>query len=138
MQLPNSVSGGAIKTDVMLSKSRVIAFVTLNKLEVITGSEMPIGITGITSFEEYGRRAAFSIFPNPLKSNYTCANFYYAPLGEERKIQIFNVTGKEVAKITIPPGSTMQQINLQQLSGGFYLAKMYNETNCAIVKFVIE
>lgn len=68
--------------------------------------------------QEINHNFNFNIFPNPSNGNFNIS--YLLPQNKEGKLQIFDVTGKCIYKINLPMWSTLQQIELKNISDGIY------------------
>jgi len=59
------------------------------------------------------------IAPNPIEENVLHVT-YKLPQNRSGTLKVFDITGKEVFKNTLPAWSTLQNINLPMLSDGMY------------------
>jgi hypothetical protein len=82
-----------------------------------TTSSCPCLITGINNLSQTEFR--FRIFPNPILDNFLNIG-YLLPQNKCGLFQIYNVTGEEVFKYTLPPWSNEQRFRLPNLSDGIY------------------
>jgi hypothetical protein len=103
------------------------------------GIEIPIcasvGIQSLISNERF----PISIFPNLTHSN-SLLTFTYPSTSAKKEIIIYSIYGKEIARYALPQWSSMQTVNLPEMAGGVYVAKMVSDGGEPVgnVKFVIE
>jgi hypothetical protein len=127
-QLPLTVSGGAIKTNVLLSKLRLIGFVTETQQEVLSANKGPITIvnstpTGLSSYdpsEEY----SVNLYPNPTTGNATVAMLLSKQ--ETVSVKVINMLGAEVYSYKSEMDKGFQGVNIDgsNLPTGIYFVKV--------------
>ena len=87
-----------------------------------TTSSCPCLTTGIEEPENHDFK--FSVSPNPNNGNFKIS--YLLPQNEKGKLEIYDVNGRKVYEMNLPPWSTMQSISLPvSVGSGVY--------NCVIV-----
>lgn len=127
-QLPLTVSGGAIQTNVLLSKLKLIGFVTETQQEIVTGNSGPITIVNSlpTGVQKYDASEEFSanVFPNPTSDNATLA--LLISKDEKVTIKIYNMLGAEVYTNTsnLEKGIHNVDLNISDLKSGLYFVKV--------------
>lgn len=73
----------------------------------------------LTSISEIEHDIKFKIFPNP--SNGVFKILYLLPQNEKGKLEVFDVNGRRVFEMNLPPWSTMQEVTLPSwISSGVY------------------
>lgn len=83
------------------------------------GCDTTGGCPCYVGIEEPGKHDfKFSISPNPNNGNLKI--IYLLPQNKEGKLEIFDVTGKCIYMLRLPMWSTLQQINLPDVSNGIY------------------
>jgi len=82
----------------------------------ICDSIPPIGI-----YEQNNHDFHFSVTPNPITNGYIKV-IYLLPQNKSGVLEVFDVNGRMVFKMPLPPWSTLQQITLPKLSEGIYNA----------------
>lgn len=129
-QLPLSVTAPAYKTDVLLSKLRLVGYVTETNQEVITGNTGPITITkqvvapnGIQKYagtEEYSA----TIYPNPTSGNATLA--ILISKSEKVTVKMYNMLGAEVNNYAsdLDKGIHSIELNNSNLGSGIYFVRI--------------
>ena len=83
------------------------------------------------------KEAGFLVTPNPT-SGEIAVQFYPHPTGL-RSIQIYNISGQEVARITLPDGEVSTNIfnfNLQNYAAGMYIVKAVFDNKTLTKKIV--
>jgi hypothetical protein len=68
--------------------------------------------------DEYNHDFNFSIAPNPNTGNFKVS--YMLPQNQKGKLEIFDINGRRLYEMNLPPWSTMQHLFLPQLSNGVY------------------
>lgn len=127
-QYPLTVSGGAIKTNVLLSKLHLVAFVTESQQEIISANTGPLTIvssfpTGVKKYdasEEY----SVNIFPNPATDKATLALLISKQ--ENVTVTMFNMLGSEVYSnaLELEKGIHNIDLNVANLQNGIYFVKV--------------
>lgn len=127
-QYPLTVSGGAIKTNVLLSKLKLIGFVTETQQEVISGNTGPITIvnalpTGVTKYDASEEYSA-NIFPNPATDKASLA--LLISKHENVTVKMFNMLGAEVYTNSseLEKGIHSIDLNISDLQSGIYFVKV--------------
>lgn len=137
-QLPATVSGGAIKTNVLLSKLRVVAFVTETQQEIVSGNSGPITIGTSTGMYDVSQEYDFSVYPNPSAGSSTIA----LALNKEEnvKVKVYNLIGTEVYSYesTMTSGPHYLQLDGSGLSGGLYFIKVFVGDQVQTEKLILE
>jgi hypothetical protein len=82
----------------------------------ICDSIPPVGI-----YEQNNHDFHFSVSPNPVMDGYLHI-VYLLPQNKAGVFEVFDMTGRKVFKIPLPPWSTLQQITLPKLMTGIYNA----------------
>ena len=73
----------------------------------------------ITSIDEtQGHNFKFSVSPNPTNGQIKVV--YLLPQNKSGKLEVFDITGRRVYSITLPPWSTLQMADLSHLQNGLY------------------
>ena len=127
-QLPLTVSGGAIKTNVLLSKLKLIGFVTETQQEIISGNSGPITIVSSlpTGVQKYDASEEFSanVFPNPTSDNATLA--LLISKNEKVTVKMYNMLGAEVYSNTneLEKGIHSIDLNISNLQNGIYFVNI--------------
>ncbi len=80
-------------------------------------------ITGINEVHEHDFR--FSVSPNPTSGQINVV--YLLPQNKNGKLEVFDVTGRKVHAITLPPWSTLQMVDLSFLGDGIYNVTISSE-----------
>jgi hypothetical protein len=76
----------------------------------------PCLVTGMD--ETQGHDFKFSVSPNPTTGQVKVV--YLLPQNEKGKLEVFDITGRRVHAMTLPPWSTLQILDLSFLPGGVY------------------
>jgi hypothetical protein len=76
----------------------------------------PCLTTGIGEVQEHDFK--FSVSPNP--TNGPLKVIYLLPQNTSGKLEIFDINGRRVYEMRLPPWSTLQQIDVSFLGGGIY------------------
>jgi len=127
-QYPLTVTGGAIKSNVLLSKLKLVAFVTETQQEIISGNSGPITIvsslpTGVTKYDASEEFSA-NVFPNPTSDKATLA--LLISKNEKVAVKMFNMLGAEVYNYSadLDKGIHSIDLNTSNLTTGFYFVKV--------------
>ncbi|MBL7910203.1 MAG: Omp28-related outer membrane protein [Bacteroidia bacterium] len=127
-QYPLTVTGGAIKSNVLLSKLKLVAFVTETQQEIISGNSGPITIvnnfpTGVTKYDASEEFSA-NVFPNPTSDKATLA--LLISKNEKVAVKMFNMLGSEVYNYSadLDKGIHNIDLNTSNLTTGFYFVKV--------------
>jgi hypothetical protein len=84
---------------------------------IVNGSLQVIDQT--TSISDFTSNV--TVYPNPAKDH------IYVNVSEDSKVRIFDINGRLVLDTTVNGGQKL--INVQNLTNGFYMLKVYNNTN---------
>jgi DNA-binding beta-propeller fold protein YncE len=76
----------------------------------------PCLTTGID--EAHGHDFKFSVSPNPTSGQLKI--MYLLPQNKSGKLELFDINGRRVYEMNLPPWSTLQQLDVSFLSGGVY------------------
>ena len=76
----------------------------------------PCLITG--SDEAQGHDFKFSVSPNPSQGSVKIV--YMLPQNKSGKLEVFDITGRMVYSMSLPPWSTLQMVDLSHLQNGLY------------------
>ncbi|MEY3311774.1 MAG: hypothetical protein RL348_1107 [Bacteroidota bacterium] len=76
----------------------------------------PCFITGID--ETQGHNFKFSVSPNPTTGSVKMV--YMLPQNKSGKMEAFDITGRMVYSMSLPPWSTLQMVDLSHLQNGLY------------------
>ncbi|MEI8136057.1 MAG: Omp28-related outer membrane protein [Bacteroidota bacterium] len=129
-QMPVSVTAPAYNTDVLLSKLRLIGFVTEGQQEIITGNTGPIVITkpapipdGIIKYSGLDEYSA-NLYPNPTSGNTTLA--LLISKSEKVTVKMYNMLGAEVNNYSSDLEKGMHAIELDnsKLESGVYFVRI--------------
>ncbi|MDO9000112.1 MAG: Omp28-related outer membrane protein [Bacteroidota bacterium] len=127
-QYPLTVSGGAIKTNVLLSKLKLVAFVTETQQNIISGNSGPITIvngfpTGVTKYDASEEFSA-NLFPNPTSDKATLA--LLISKNEKVAVKMFNILGAEVFNYSaeLEKGIHSIELDASNLTTGIYFVKI--------------
>ncbi|MBL7928411.1 MAG: T9SS type A sorting domain-containing protein [Bacteroidia bacterium] len=78
-------------------------------------------------------RISISVYPNPAASQLT---LQYSPPKTTGLATVYNVLGEAVQQLTLPPGTTRQQVNITHLPAGLYLIKVETDGKSGVKRFV--
>lgn len=127
-QYPLTVTGGAVKSNVLLSKLRLVGFVTETQQEVVTGCTGPITIvsgvpTGVTKYDA-SEEFSTKVFPNPASDKATLA--LLISKNEKVAVKMFNMLGAEVynSSSELEKGIHYIDIDASNLVSGMYFVKV--------------
>lgn len=122
-QLPLSVSGGALKSDVLLHRLHLVAFVTEGQQYVVTGGTGPIIFNWPSDVPDFSAEHAMDVFPNPFNNQATFA--LNLSQQENVNIKVYNIAGAEVYSYNERLNAGSHQINFDgsNLSEGMYIVK---------------
>ncbi len=137
-QLPLTVSGTTIKTDVLLQKCRVIAFVTESHQEIASGNSGPVVVgnfTGINSIADMNKN--LSVYPNPTNGLFTTTFTSSTP--GLYTIKVVNVLGQAVYEETLTNfiGTYSREMNIASFGKGIYLVVVSVADKKEVQKFVV-
>lgn len=121
---PASVSGGAIQTDVLLNKLRVVAFVTETQQEIVSGNSGPITLGTTTGIVDPTEEFAVSIYPNPT---YSTTNVSLLIQKQENvTVQVYNMLGAQVFAYNenMDAGYQNIQFDASTFEAGLYFVKI--------------
>ncbi|MBK7966249.1 MAG: T9SS type A sorting domain-containing protein [Bacteroidetes bacterium] len=90
----------------------------------------------ITSIAEIKHDFLFSISPNPTSDEYIKL-VYLLPQNKAGVFEVYNMTGQLVYKMNLPPWSTLQFVQLPELSNGVYTCVVKSGYDRAAKKLVI-
>ena len=90
----------------------------------------------ITSVAEIKHNFKFSISPNPT-SDGTIKLVYLLPQNKNGVFEVYNMTGQLVYKMNLPPWSTLQFVQLPELSNGVYTCVIKSGYERAAKKLVV-
>jgi hypothetical protein len=146
-QLPLSVAGTAIKTSVLLSKLRLVGFVTESQQEVLSANKGPLTIgtvltattsTTTTSVYEYADEFSVTVFPNPSNGKSTVALL----LGREDNVtvKLINMLGAEEFsyEARLEKGIHSVDINGSKLSAGIYFVQVVVGNKTTVEKLIVR
>jgi hypothetical protein len=141
-QLPLAPQMDAIKTDVLLSKLRLVGFVTETQQEILSANSGPLSITnnGPTGITAYDPSTEFSVslFPNPANDKLTLGMM----LGKQENvsIKIINALGAQVYSHTtdLNRGMHASGINVSQFTSGIYFVKVTAGEHSRTEKLIIS
>ena len=74
---------------------------------------------GVNEYD--GHDFHFSLSPNPITAGYMKI-VYLLPQNKSGLLEVFDINGRVVYKMPLPPWSTLQQVKLPQLANGIYNA----------------
>ncbi len=127
-QYPLTVSGGAIKTNVLLSKLHLVGFVTETQQEIVSAntgpltivSSLPTGVKKYDASEEYSA----NIYPNPAADKATLA--LLISKHENVTVKMYNMLGAEVFTNSsgLEKGIHSIDLNISELQSGVYFVKV--------------
>jgi hypothetical protein len=127
-QYPLTVSGGAIKTNVLLSKLKLVAFVTETQQNIVSGCTGPITIvsgmpTGVQKYDPSEEYSA-TVFPNPAADKATLALLISKQ--ENVVVKMYNMLGAEVYTTSsdLEKGIHSIDLNISDLQSGVYFVKV--------------
>lgn len=122
-QLPLTVSGGALKSDVVLTKLKLIAFVTEGNQFVVPANTGPITINWPAGVADLSEEHALQVFPNPFNNNATFG--LNLSQKENVNIKVYNIAGAEVFTYNESLNPGLHQINFDgsNLQEGMYIVK---------------
>lgn len=125
---PLTVSGGAVKSAVLLSKLKLVAFVTETQQEIISGNTGPITIinalpTGVTKYDASEEFSA-NVFPNPASDKATLA--LMVNKHEKVSVKMFNMLGAEVYNFASEFDKGIHYVDLDAsgLTSGMYFVNV--------------
>ncbi|NNC85313.1 MAG: T9SS type A sorting domain-containing protein, partial [Bacteroidia bacterium] len=98
----------------------------------VTGSICDSLTTGINELEH---NFNFSIAPNPSAGTFKL--MYLLPQNKSGTLRVYDVTGREVYSMRLPPWSTMQNLNLSTLPNGIYHTTITSDIYRVSKKIVI-
>ena len=78
----------------------------------------------------------FKIYPNPVTNNILNIG-YQLPYNKSGTFKIYDVTGKVVFKYTLPQWSTLQKLNIKNISAGIYFCTITSNGYTVTKKLVI-
>jgi len=84
-------------------------------LGALTGSPCYTLGVGMNEIEHDFR---FSVSPNPNNGQFSI--MYLLPQNQKGKLEIFDINGRRIYEMNLPPWSTMQYLSLPQLTNGVY------------------
>lgn len=87
---------------------------TLGCPRLITGSE-----------EAHGHDFKFSVSPNPSSGQIKVV--YFLPQNKIGKLEVFDITGRNVYSMPLPPWSTLQLLDMSFLGDGIYNVNISSE-----------
>jgi thiol-disulfide isomerase/thioredoxin len=120
-QLPATVPSGAIKTNVLLSKLRAIAFVTETKQEVVSGALGTISLSTTTGIDAVSLNGKISISPS-LVTDYAIVGLRNTN-ATDVSLNIFDINGKQVYShntTKLSAGQNEITIDTRSFSAGIY------------------
>jgi hypothetical protein len=127
-QYPLTVSGGAIKTSVLLSKLHLVAFVTETQQDIISANTGPLSIissapNGVKKYDASEEYSA-NVFPNPASDKATLA--LLISKHENVTVKMFNMLGSEVYTNVseLEKGIHNIDLNVSDLQSGIYFVKV--------------
>ncbi len=82
------------------------------------------------------RKISISVYPNPVENQ--SFSISYPVTSSTSTLEIYNVDGKKVAIYSLPQWSSFQRIELPELSGGIYVARIQNDEYSSDVKFIVQ
>jgi hypothetical protein len=93
----------------------------------------PCLITGIEDAQ--GHDFKFSISPNPSYGSVKI--IYMLPQNKSGKLEVFDMTGRKVYSMSLPPWSTLQMVDLSFLESGIYSVMITSEHSRVTEKVVL-
>jgi len=137
-QMPLTVSGGAIKTNITLQKCRVIAFVTETHQEIVSGNSGPLEIgdsTGISNISQI--RNGLSVYPNPNHGLFTST--FTSSTRKNYNVKVLNVLGQAVYEETLNNfiGTYSREMNLSTFGKGIYLVVISDGDKKEVQKLIV-
>lgn len=102
--------------------------------KTVFSKELVYAAPTATAIEEQGSVTAFSIYPNPAKTNVNI--LFDADAQHQTKIAIYNIVGKEVynESLTVNNGLTAVNIDVKDFHQGIYLVKIQNGNKTQTLK----
>ena len=103
---------------------------TNNPMGAIVNGTLQVIDQTITGISDYISNT--TVYPNPAKDH------IYVNVTEDSKVRIFDINGRLVIETTVNAGQKV--INVQNLTNGVYMVKVYNNTNRepSISKVIIQ
>jgi len=141
-QLPLTVTNGAIKTDVLLSKLKIIGFVTETQQEVLSANKGPITIVSSspTGIEKYDAKDEYSatLFPNPTADKSTLA--LLLSKNGNVSVKVYNLLGSQVYSYQNDLEKGMHAINIdcRNYESGVYFVQITIDGKVRTEKLVIS
>lgn len=83
-------------------------------------------VRNITSLGENELTNKFSIYPNPAESN-TTINFDEALNYNQQNIEVYNIIGERVQKLTLANGTRQVELDTEELTSGIYFVNVIVE-----------
>lgn len=77
-----------------------------------------------------------TVFPNPNHGEFTV--YYTLPKNEAGLLILYDINGKQVWRMNLPPWSTLQRLNLPQIASGLYALQLYSGNYSVNKKIIIE
>jgi hypothetical protein len=138
-QMPLTITGTAIKTDILLQKCRVIAFVTESHQEIVSGNSGPVIVgdfTGVSSIA--GINNTLSVYPNPNNGLFTAT--FTAATSDQYNVKVVNTLGQAVYEETLYYfiGRYSREINLSSFGKGIYTMIISGAGKKEMKKFVVD
>ncbi len=101
------------------------------------GSESGSACDSLISVNDLiARKISISVYPNPVENQ--IFSISYPVTSSTSTLEIYNVDGKKVAMYSLPQWSSFQRIELPELAGGIYLARIWNKEYIADAKFIVH